>query len=318
MIHQECLQCPECANLSWCIKCTLQQANVEIVEAFTLAAVRSTMATCVPLPAEMDTNAPTEGYARLSICSLAGSLCELEADLQWSVLQLKQAIESSTGIPDCAQSLIFGVEALQDHNVLGTLQIPDGARVMLLRRSELQIEWLKKIRTASAGKDPGAHWLRASILEKAPPEIREDRLVVLEAVSHSGMDFQYVCDDLRADREIALAAVKASPEALAYAAPELCGDHTIVTAALKKTGMALKHAADEILDDRNFVDMAVQGGFRLRSLRADLRPRFGDCETVALSTACCEESEIQYVSQRLRADRCFALKLLKENPWHWR
>jgi len=146
MIHQESLQCPECANLSWCIKCTLQQANVEIVEAFTLAAVRSTMATCVQLPAEMDTNAPTEGYARLSICSLAGSLCELEADLQWSVLQLKQAIESSTGIAECAQSLIFGVEALQDHNTLGTLQIPDGASSdcrshLTFAASILQLPW---------------------------------------------------------------------------------------------------------------------------------------------------------------------------------
>jgi len=363
-VHQEALKCAECAGLCWCIKCTVQQTDVEIVEALALVAARTVAAThapctakeveaandegeeqfeepmpdevsdgdngeaCPPIAAE-----PTEGPVQLNICGLAGLLCTMEVDRQCTVLQAKNAIEANTGIAESAQSLIFDFLALQDNDVLGTLQIPDGAQIILLRRSELQTKWLTRVR--------GAEILRRQVLASAPQEVCEDRLIVLEAVSRSGENFQYASSDLKADREIALAAARTNPPALTFAAPKLLADREfgleavkcngwllgylaehlradseIVTVAVQGAGPALKFAAEELLDDQDIVDLAVEQGFRLGRHRFE--DRFTDRKTVVRSAVRRDRREIQYASQRLRSDRWFAMELLKEDPWHLR
>eukprot|EP00931_Biecheleriopsis_adriatica_P101360 TRINITY_DN76513_c0_g1_i1.p1 TRINITY_DN76513_c0_g1~~TRINITY_DN76513_c0_g1_i1.p1 ORF type:complete len:518 (-),score=82.68 TRINITY_DN76513_c0_g1_i1:275-1828(-) len=283
-VSHESLRCQECGNLCWCLKCTLRMASVEFVEAFTLATVKLTASAC--LETVMDV-APSQGSVLLKICSLSGPLCEVEADLQWKVIQLKQEIQRITAIAEIAQSLIYESAVLHDDSRLESLQIPHDAVVILLKRTDSQVDWLKKINDVGR-----ALWSGSSLLSTAPPEIREDPMVVLQAVARRASDFQYASDDLRGNRDIALAAIN-------------------------KAGMALIFAADELLDDQSIVDMAFRRGFRLRLLPHDVRSRLGDRENIAFSAVCYDDHEIQHVSNRLLANRCFAHKLLKASPRHW-
>jgi hypothetical protein len=360
-VNQEALQCFECAGLCWCIKCTLGQTDVKNTEEIALATARLTAAMHMPVATKevedvhdqcgdqqeliadeaLDEdgleahNQPTEGPVRLNICGLAGLLCTLDADRKWTVHQTKEAIESMTGIPEYSQSLVFGFLALQDVDVLGYLQIPDGSEMILLRRSELQTEWLQTIRTKPKPDDRPR-----SFLDAAPEEIRADRLIVLEAVSRSGEDLQYASCDLRGDREIVLAAAKIFPSSLVFATPQLLGDYAfaleavqmyglllqfmpqeiranrdIVIAAVSNNGPALLYANEGLLLDSALAELAVEQGFSLRRTRSY---RLGEFPAVALAAARKDRNEVAYVSQRLRADRWFAMELLKLDPWHMR
>jgi len=370
-VQQDALQCHECAGMCWCIKCAVQQSDVKVVEAFALAAVRATLAmhlqcagedvanevvepvepeepcceaedadACLPQASE-----PTEGLVTLNICGLAGSLCAVEADRQWTVLQLKSSIEAQTAIAEAAQSLVFAFMALQDRDVLGTLQIPDGADVFLMRRSDLQTQWLAKIRSADS-KDSNMYG--QAVLEFAPEEIRADRLIVLEAVSRCGLDFQYASSDLRADHEIAMAATITDPKSLRFAMPQLLedrefaveivpkhrevlqflseslrADHEVVKVAVAADGLALQFATEHLWDNKDIVDLATAQGFTLqRARRFDRRGRMGlgfrfnDHKTLVLSAISREKEEVKYASAELLADKWFAMELLQQNPWH--
>lgn len=374
-IHREALQCSQCAGLCWCIKCTIGQADVDTAEAIALSAAKATadfhmlhagkdneaeeedcadqmdeQALCEEQEPEYHapTLEPTEGPVLLNVCSLSEPLCAVEADRQWTVFQVKGAIEVATGIPDLAQSLIFGFLALQDDDMLGALNVPNGAQIVLLRRSELQTEWLKKIRTADRVPDvpddrrPAFLPARSvpSFLANAPEEICADRLVVLEAVSRCGSDFRFASCDLRGDRAIALAAAKMDTFALSYATPTLLAsrdfgfeavqmegmclqylsdhlraDAEVVTAAVRNRGLALIHAAEELFLDRDLANLAVDCGF---TLRHNLSRRLGDHQAIVLAAVQLHEKEVRFASHRLRSDRWFAMELLKQSPWHLR
>jgi hypothetical protein len=237
--------------------------------------------------------------------------------------------------------------ALQDKDVLGMLQIPDGADILLMRRSELQTQWLAKIRSADS---KGSHRYAQAVLESAPEEICADRLIVLEAVSRCGLDFQYASSDVRADREIAMAAISADPSSVRFAMPKLLEDREfavevvkkhwqlleflseslradleVVKVALAVDGLALQHAADDLWDNKDIVDLAIDQGFTLqRARRFDRRGRMGhgfrfnDHKVLVLAATSRAREEVKYVSAELLADKWFAMELLKQDTWHFR
>jgi len=371
------LKCQECSGLSFCIECTLQHSDVEAVERLAIAAVsaiaesqdtaesQETAQTCYPTDSdaaspdedshegeaedidlvadEPESEAPKEGPVELLIVGLAGDLCRTVADYGWTVLQLKNSIEFQTGIPAIGFSLIYDLVALQDHTVLGSVQIPNGAEVMLLRRSEQQVECLQKIQKAKSLCEARNGSLPFSLLISAPDELRADRLIVLEAISVNAMDLQYASQDLQADKDIVFAATKRHPHALQHASPLLLANHefglelvksnglflqalaenlradsAVVLAAVNDNGMALRYAADEILEGHpEVLDLAFQRGFCLRKVQGDPR-RLNDRIDVVRASVRWEKESFQYASSRLRSDRDMLMWLLLDDPCNLR
>ena len=61
-------------------------------------------------------------------------------------------------------------------------------------------------------------------LRHASDELKNDREIVLEAVTSKGQVLKYASHELKNDREIVFAAVKSEAEALQYASEELRQD----------------------------------------------------------------------------------------------
>ncbi|MFA5103647.1 MAG: DUF4116 domain-containing protein [Candidatus Margulisiibacteriota bacterium] len=118
-----------------------------------------------------------------------------------------------------------------------------------------------------------AHWLEivsadGSRLADAPPEIQNNKAVVLAAVSQDGTALQYASSGptgLQNDREVVLAAVSQNGLALGAAYETLKNDKAVVIAAVTQNGQALVVASPELQQDREVVLAAVsQDGNALR------------------------------------------------------
>ena len=78
---------------------------------------------------------------------------------------------------------------------------------------------------------------RGQALRYASDELRASKDVVLAAVSRDGLALQYAMDDMKADKDVVLAAVANKPEALKYAMGGLKQDHDCwIAAQLWKEG----------------------------------------------------------------------------------
>ena len=77
------------------------------------------------------------------------------------------------------------------------------------------------------------------MLKYASSDVRDDREVVMSAVSQDGWALEFASDELRADRDIVLAAVKHEGYPLKYASKELQGDREVLMAEIKQNLKAL-------------------------------------------------------------------------------
>merc|ERR1712232_38352 len=273
------------------------------------------------------------GTVQLSITNLSGAeICVIIADRTWRVRDVKKSIESQTGFPSFAQWIICDAKRLQDEEDLAAL--PKGTVIQLtcVHCSELQLEWLLKLQEVTKE----IRKRRQSFLSSAPEEVRSDRVIVLAAMSYSGLDLQYATEDLRADSEVVLTAVAQHSSAVMHAAPALLteldfafaavrldglllsqfspefrANVDLVLAAITQNGLALKEAAEGFLWDRSILDTAVAAGFTLRQA-SELRDHSG----VLLAVARQRPAELKYASDRLRSDRWFALDVLKLDGMH--
>jgi len=179
----------------------------------------------------------------LCVFSLGGERCEVSADQQWRVRDLKVALEQTLGVPVHQQRLLFESKELEDDMNLA-LQLPPSdslIQVMLVKRPLEQAEWLAKLE-----RDPHA-------LRRAPGCIQDDRQVVLAAIQQDALALRHASPNLRGDKEVVLAALRRDGEALKYASDELKADKAIVMAAIEKTGKALHAAAENLRADRDFI-----------------------------------------------------------------
>lgn len=368
------LQCQECGGMSFCIECTLQHSEVETVERIATAAVsaiaesQDTVETSCPsdsagtdnaaspdedhstsepeemdlVTEELDSEAHKEGPVKLFIVGLAGDLCSIDADYGWTVIQLKSAIESEIGIPAIGCLLTYDLLALQDDTVLGSAKLRNEAEVMLLRRSEQQVEWLQKIHKTKSHCENNLNDALPSLLRWAPAEMCDDRLIVLEAVSLNAMDLEYASRDLQADKDMVFAAAKKNPNAIRFASPWLLADYNVglelvksnglllwalaenvradpavVLAAVNDNGKALVYAADELLEHSAVLDLAFERGFCLRKMRYDPR-RFNDHIDIVRAAARQDKWSMKYASERIRSDRTMLMWLVLDDPWHLR
>lgn len=247
------------------------------------------------------------------VWSLGGSACVVSADRLWPLLQLKKAVQVSTGVPWREQRLVAGTSVLlDDRELLGTLadrvgstgaasagmgasggddsssgdccgatasdgqeQVPDdtGIDLTLVRRTEQQAMWLERVGRLGI------------MLSDVPQELKSDRELVLTAVRQNEEAFQYADATLQADRSFVLAAVQLNAGVLPYVSGIFRADREVVLAAVSQRGEVLACLGSELRSDREVVERAVrQHGLALR-----------------------------YAAERLRADRGLAIAAVKQN-----
>jgi uncharacterized protein YdeI (YjbR/CyaY-like superfamily) len=132
------------------------------------------------------------------------------------------------------------------------------------------------------------------------PQFKQDREVVLVAVTQDGEALVYVSEELKQDKEIVLAAVTQYGWVLEYASKELKQDKEIVLAAVTQNGRVLESASEELKQDKEVVLAAVtQDGLALEYASEDLK---GDKEVVLVAVNN-DGSALQYVSEDLKQDK---------------
>ena len=88
-------------------------------------------------------------------------------------------------------------------------------------------------------------------LEIASDQLRQDKDVVMAAISRRGQALRYASDELRASKDIVLAAVSNDGLALQYALDEMKADKDVVLAAVANKPEALKYAMGGLKQDHD-------------------------------------------------------------------
>eukprot|EP00913_Durusdinium_trenchii_P018994 g17850.t1 len=177
----------------------------------------------------------------------------------------------------------------------------------LLRRPEEQAKWLAQLAEAGSSGD----------LSKAPDEIRQDREVLLAAVSADDDALQWASTDLQGDRAVVLAAVRRCGFALACAAGTLQdrrigglgADRSLVLAAVQRHGLALEFADTWLRADEEVVLTALEQDGNAFQF-ADVRLRSD--RTFVLRAVRCNGYALTYAQPELRNDREIALQADRE------
>lgn len=113
--------------------------------------------------------------------------------------------------------------------------------------------------------------------------LKDDREIVLAAVSSDGMALELASAQLQDDLEVALAAVRQAGRALQHVSESLRGERTVVLAAVAQDGKALRFASDALKADREVVLAAV--GQTARSLHFASEELLRDKEVILAAMA---------------------------------
>lgn len=217
---------------------------------------------------------------QVAVHGLSGPLCQISADEDWSVAQLKEAVYGATGIFVSLQRLLHGHVELFDAQLLVVLLtvcqiLPDHAvDITLIKRTPDFAQWSEKV-----SRQPLE-------LRSAPQHIRGDRDIVLAAVKRDGRALEFACQALQCDSEVVTAAVEQHSAAFAFAAPDLKENFAFVMQVVRTSGCALANAGAPLLADTKIVTAAVLEN----------------------------EYSITYAAKHLREDKTFLLPLVKKNP----
>jgi len=250
---------------------------------------------------------------RLRVVGLGGEICEVAAVSSWTVADVKAAIEFETETVPSLQRLFVGASELRSAELL-EVRFPAGGCVELtlvrVPRAPDCAQWLERVEVD--GRE----------LRHAPESIREDREVVLAAVSEHGRALEFACAELRADLEVVLAAVKADGAAVEFAAPGLRLDQRVVAASrakadewlqrVKRDGMRLGEAPMAFRADRRVVQAAVSNAGR--ALRFAAPALQADRWLVLSAVRACGQA-LQHASRQLRGDSKVVLAAIAQNPY---
>ena len=110
----------------------------------------------------------------------------------------------------------------------------------------------------------------------ASSRMRNDREVVVAACNEHTLAIEFASDALKGDRGLMLGLCRINGVSLAYASNELQSDEEVVTAAVKSCNMALKWASEELKRNKEIVLAACEGdgralAFAAVEVRADKR-----------------------------------------------
>jgi len=179
------------------------------------------------------------GIARLAVRTLGGDLCSVNVGAADTARDVKYAIKRSAGISIYEQRLVFRQRELTDRDTLSLVGLPldTGSGITLLRRNPSQAWWLRMV-------DLGI------TLFNAPPEIKADREVVLQAVRLDGRQLLNASPELQKDRDLALIAAQSYPQVFYQLGEEMRSDKELALAAIRKNGYSIRSAAGNLRSDR--------------------------------------------------------------------
>lgn len=234
------------------------------------------------------------------VSGAGGHICDVSLEADAALWQLKASIQAAAGISVEIQRLFHGQRELHSLREFRRF-LPRRIRreLMLVRRSQEQLEWLSDVRRKGYF---AIDWLRDS----APPAAREDRETILAAVALNPNALHLACKEVQNDHEVVLAAVEKYPFSLrSVPAPaQLWADREFVLAALDKprlkdvVALGLFGRADEpFSSDREVVLAAVRANGRvLRYVSEDLK---ADPEVVSAAMET-NWSVLRFASKELR------------------
>lgn len=144
-------------------------------------------------------------------------------------------------------------------------------------------------------------------LEDENMEIRRDKVCVLAAVQHNGLELNYAWNALKGDREVVLAAVQQDGRALQYAWGALKADKGVVLAAVAQDGLALEYAKDNLQQDNDVVLTAIaQNGTALQFAGY----AFKNNKQVVLAAVGQDFNALQYATDTLKSDEAFVVSVV--------
>jgi hypothetical protein len=140
-------------------------------------------------------------------------------------------------------------------------------------------------------------------------DVRNNRAVVLAAVTVRGSVLEFMLPWWASDREVVLAAVASCGGALLFASRDLCDDLEVVLAAVTEDGLSLEYASDRLRGDLAVVSAAVERcGCALKYATPDLRRN----RKVVLRALSCDGTVFEYVAPELRIDREIVIAAVTE------
>jgi len=150
----------------------------------------------------------------------------------------------------------------------------------------------------------------ASLIHTAPFWVRNDKEIMIAAVTQNGWALQYASIELRNDRDVVLVAVSQNGWALQY---ELRDNVKVVISAVTQNGCALYYASNQLCNNKNIVCNAVsQSWSALQYVSKQLR----DDKDIVLIVVKQSWYALQYVSEQMRDDKDIALATLR-SPTYW-
>lgn len=144
-------------------------------------------------------------------------------------------------------------------------------------------------------------------LEDENMEIRRDKVCVLAAVQHNGLELNHAWNALKGDREVVLAAVQQDGRALLYAWGALKADKGVVLAAVQQYGLALEYASDNLRQDRDVVLAAIaQNGQALQFAGYGLKNN----KQVVMAAVEQDFNALQSANDALKRDEAFIVSVV--------
>ena len=136
-------------------------------------------------------------------------------------------------------------------------------------------------------------------LRNATDELKDDKDVVITAVTDSGLSLLHASDRLKSDKDIVTAAVKENGLSLRMANEALQADPEVVMAAVQQTGKALEYASNKLQSDPQIVRAAVtQDGLALQYASNELRSDKG----IVMAAISCKPEALKYSLNGLNQD----------------
>lgn len=159
-------------------------------------------------------------------------------------------------------------------------------------------------------------------LETASDEARNDKKIVLEAVSKDGMNLRFASERLSDDEEVVRCAVSECGLAVEFASERLKDNLVISILATKQNGLALAFLSENMCDTYEVVMTAVsQNGKALAYASKKLK----DNEDIVLEAIRNDPYSLKFASKRIRDIKKYVLMTLEgegkfdfvgvENKW---
>lgn len=144
----------------------------------------------------------------------------------------------------------------------------------------------------------------------APPELCDDKDVVIAYCCHYPDGLMRLPEKWRADKDVIMAVVSASGCALQFASDDLRADRDVVMAAITTWGIAYDYVLGDLRDDMDVVKTHLtHWPYGLYDLPAKLRANREFVLTAVMS----DGAAVQFASDDLRADKDIMLAAVSQN-----